>query len=35
VLTAIVKNVLEMMMVFANMAQKLVSGKTLVTKQQK
>jgi hypothetical protein len=26
--------VLKMMMVFANMAQELVSGKTLVTKQQ-
>jgi hypothetical protein len=26
--------VLEIMMIFANMAQELVSGKTLVTKQQ-
>jgi hypothetical protein len=29
---AIVKNVLEMMMVFANTSQELVSGKTLMTK---
>jgi hypothetical protein len=33
-LTTIVENVLELMMVFANMAQELVSGKTLVIKQQ-
>jgi hypothetical protein len=32
--TTIVENVLEMMMVFANVAQELMSGKTLVTKQQ-
>jgi hypothetical protein len=31
---AIVENVLKMMMLFTNMAQEWVSGKTLVTKQQ-